>query len=182
ESSGSRPTLRAAALVYEPYGARMSDIKADIERFRGVLLADPATALRTYPGAEKYAGDVSAVKADIERAISLRGQLKTVASEIDKAEKHAHEIRCRSLGYQSPLADGDAAAAGGTSAPFTLVETDGNPDAGIARAKSHLEQALQAVLAAELDRCDQERADGSREAVAAYNVGDAVLAGQDVVG
>src|SRR5262249_46204783 len=96
--------------------------------------------------------------------------------EIDKAEKRAHEIRCRSLGYQYPLAQGETAAANSATALFTLVDADGNPDPGIARAKSHLDGALAAVLAAELDRCDQERAAGSSEATEAYALVDAVLA------
>jgi len=168
---GAKEKLSQNGLSFEPYAARYTREKDGLQAALSILASDPLSA---FDGLEKVEADLRTLKADLERALSIKGSLSSAEAEIGKAVDKARTTREQKASYAYQLGDGETApvSAGGL---FTLVEEAGNPDPRIAEARQHLAAALAAVVAGELDKSDKEKAAATDAARRAVRLVDSVL-------
>lgn len=174
----TKTALTEAGLSFDPYQARYTRVKEGRAAFAAILASDPLAA---YTASEAVWADARALKADLERALSIKKELSAVETEITRSVARARTVRDQPINYQYPVADGEAQPAGVATQLFTLTEDKGNPDPVIEQARSHLKAAQAAVLAGELEKSDRQKAAAFEAAQRAFALVEAVLAAKAFV-
>ncbi len=165
---GLKQSLTANELTFDPYQKRYDQINADRQAFLAILAADPMEA---FEDSQSVKTDADALSAALNRAIEIKLTLPAVQSEIDKATKHAADVRATTIDYKFPELTPTMAL----SARFTLTEEGGNPDPVIATATQQLASSKAALLAGKLDDAVKSRDDATATAQSAAELVDTVL-------
>lgn len=167
-----RAKLPEAGLTFDPYTSRFQQIEKGVATFISILDSDP---LEAFTGSEEVEEQVRRLKADLERAISLKAALAAVDAEIARASERAFAVRSQRIGYAYPLAQGENAPQGADQAVFQLVEKDGDPDPVLAEARRFSKQAAELVLTGRLDQSQAAQESARQEAARTFATIDAVL-------
>jgi uncharacterized membrane protein YgcG len=178
EVDATKTALTEAGLSFDPYQARYTRVKEGQAAFAAILASNPLAA---YTASEAVEADARALKADLERALSIKKELSAVETEIARSVTRARTVRDEQINYQYPLSEDESQPAGVATQLFTLTEDKGNPDPVIEAARSHLKAAQAAVAAGELEKSDRERAAAIEAAKRAFALVDAVLAAKAFV-
>lgn len=164
-----KASLTEKALSFDPYAPRLDKIRGELEDCLALVNTDPLTA---FGGTEKVEAACEALKADIESAISIKDSLQGNQREIDAVKAKVAKIRGTAVDYSYPEPQG---APSGLAEKFLLNEQNGNPDALISSAETHLKHAHQAVLEGKLDLSTKKKKAATEAAAQAGSLVDAVL-------
>lgn len=147
------PRLTAAELVFDPYESRLASIKERQGQFLTILASNPLKAFRN---SEEVEADTEALKADLNRAIEIKGSLPAVLERIEAVTTRTATLRGKSAGYAYQLSGKEAAPATANE-NFKLDAEGGNPDPILAKARRFHAEAGELVYAGKLDEAETAR-------------------------
>ncbi len=163
-----KPDLTAADLTFDPYNARLEEIRQGQAGFIAILSSDPLAA---FSGSEDVERKSEALARDLRRAIEIKNSLSGVQTQIEQSRDKVGTQRQATAAYQYPL----VSARPQVEALFRLDEEEGNPDSLILKAQSRLDAAFTLVLAGKLDDADQAKSAAVDHADSASQLVDKVL-------
>lgn len=172
-----KPDLTEAELVFDPYEAKLTEIKTGQSGFIAILTSDP---LEAFAGSEHVESLTESLKAALKRAISIKTSLPEVLGKLDASTKKVATQRGLTADYKYPVA-GDEVAPTTAAITFKLDEKGANPDPIIADGRKRLKESHELVFAAKLDEADTAKKDAIDRSNEANNLVDDIVAAKAAV-
>lgn len=173
-----KPQLETAGLTFDPYVNDLDEIGKRFAACIEILTADPEEALLK---TEALEADTEAFRAELLRAIQIKGALAGVMNRIQEVEARVSELREDDASYAYQLAGDEEAPADSDGATFKLAADNGNPDGILLEAREFHTQASTLVYQGKLDQADKARGDSKAKAEDADDLMDETLEAKEFV-
>jgi len=171
EVEGMKPQLTAAELTFDPYVETMTALAGARDAFIAIMNSDP---LEASDDSQAVEDGVEALKKTLTRAITLKASLSSTAQAIETSAQKVAATRGKPADYNYPEVGNNAVDK--LPVNLLLAEETGNPDTQVKNARDFLAQAGKHVLAGELDKADEAKANAGAQAKAASDLVDAIVA------
>lgn len=173
-----KPQLEKVGLVFTPYEARLAAINKRFDACVEILTSNPVEAL---DASESIEADSEMLKADLLRAIQIKGSLTGVMTRIEEVEARVSELRTGEASYKYQLAEDESAPQGADEALFKLSAEGGNPDSILLSARDSHAEASTLVYEGKLDEADSARGKAKASAEEADDLMDETLEAKEFV-
>lgn len=171
----SKSELTENGLVFDPYTDRLNELTAARDEFVALLNSDP---LEAFDDSEVVERGVEALKASIDSAIEQKKDLAKTDRSIAASEKKVAATRATAADHKYP----DQVEVPAGSPTTTILNEEGaNPDKHIAAAREAYAQALNHVIAGNLEGSEKAQTTAEDEAAAASKLVDTILAARKYV-
>lgn len=171
EVEDMKPQLTAAELTFDPYTETMKTLEAARDAFIAIMNSDP---LEASDDSQAVEDGVESLKKTLTRAVTLKASLTSTAQAIETAAQKVAATRGKPADYNYPEVGNNAVDK--LPVNLLLAEETGNPDTQVKSARDYLAQAGKHVLSGELDKADEAKANAGKQAKAAADLVDAIVA------
>ncbi len=169
--AATRSDLSEKGLNFAPYELGFTQLTTARDEFLALMIANP---LKAFEKSEAVERGVEALKATLEKAISLKVSLSGTTKLIEAAQAKIAAARSKpaDIDYPEKPATPEMVAGGN----FKICEEGANPDTQLNEAKDHLQACLDNLLAGKLDKANDEKAAAEKSSADASNLVDTILA------
>jgi hypothetical protein len=167
----TRADLSEKGLNFAPYEISFSQLTAARDQFLALMIANP---LQAYEKSEAVERDVEALKATLDKAISLKVSLAGTTKLIEAAQAKIAAARSKRADIDYP--EKPASPEMVTGGNCKLSEEGANPDTQLNEAKDHLQACLDNLLAGKLDKANEAKAAAEKSSAEASALVDTILA------
>jgi hypothetical protein len=171
EVEDMKPQLTAAELTFDPYTETMASLTGARDAFIAIMNSDP---LEASDDSQAVEDGVEALKKTLTRAVTLKASLTSTATAIETSAQKVAATRGKPADYNYPEVGNNAVDK--LPVNLLLAEETGNPDTQLKNARDFLASAGKHVLAGQLDKADEAKASAAKEAKAAADLVDAIVA------
>lgn len=167
----TRSDLSEKGLNFAPYEISFNQLTAARDQFLALMIANP---LQAFEKSEAVERGVEALKATLDKAISLKVSLSGTTKLIEAAQAKIAAARSKpaDIDYPEKPATPEMVAGGNCK----LSEEGANPDTQLNEAKDHLQACLDNLLAGKLDKANDSKAAAEKSSAEASNLVDTILA------